>query len=571
MSATAPAAAAPTATEVLRLDGLSVPRGGRPVVREVSFEIPPGEVTTLLGANGAGKSTLVLAIAGVLRPSAGRVLLGELDLTRRSPERIRTAGVAVVAEGRRLLPGLTVEDNLRVATYALSREQAKAGIAHTLELFPELEKRWRSQARLLSGGEQQMLVLAQALVSRPKVLLVDELSLGLAPVVVKRLVPTIEAVAASGAGVLLIEQFAQLALSLARTAYVLEGGRLSYSGTAEELRSNPGVLHSAYLAGRAAIERRGRHDRDAVALRAAVTEGRETMRVIDVPEPGEPRAGEVIVRPEAVGLCGSDFHYFLGDLGAVEESLLYPRIQGHEAAGIVEEVGPDCPASVRAGERVAIWPHTSCGHCYPCRIGRGNVCANIRLIGIHQDGALQERLRLPATHVFPVGDQDPAVAALIEPVSIAVRAVVRGRVAPGEKVVVFGAGPIGQAVAAAALDRGAAVLLLDPLRAVSSAAGRSGRTSSPPVRRPMRSRPPASGPAATGPRSSSRRRAWPRWPARAVELVSPAGRVVIVGLGSHDAPLTVGRLAFKEIDVLGRELLQRGRVLRGGRARRPAA
>jgi branched-chain amino acid transport system ATP-binding protein len=244
-------AQAPSA--VLRLDGLSVPRGGRDVVRDVSFEIPPGEVTTLLGANGAGKSTLVLAVAGVLRPSAGRVLLGELDLTRRSPERIRTAGVAVVPEGRRLLPALTVEDNLRVATYALSREQAKAGIAHALELFPELEKRWRAQARLLSGGEQQMLVLAQALVSRPKALLVDELSLGLAPVVVKRLVPTIEAVAASGAGVLLIEQFAHLALALAKTAYVLEGGRISYRGTAEELRSKPDVLHSAYLAGAEAV------------------------------------------------------------------------------------------------------------------------------------------------------------------------------------------------------------------------------------------------------------------------------------------------------------------------------
>ena len=275
------------------------------------------------------------------------------------------------------------------------------------------------------------------------------------------------------------------------------------------------------------------------------------MRVVDVPEPGEPGAGEVIVRPEAVGLCGSDFHYFLGDLGAVEESLLYPRVQGHEAAGIVEEVGPDCPASVRAGERVAIWPHTSCGHCYPCRIGRGNVCANIRLIGIHEDGALQERLRLPATHVFPVGDQDPAVAALIEPVSIAVRAVVRGRVAPGEKVVVFGAGPIGQAVAAAALDRGASVLLLDPLpgrvergRAIGAdvlAVGEAAEAV--PAAREWAG---GDGPEvvfeATGVAEVAR---------TAVELVAPAGRVVIVGLGSHDAPLTVGRLAFKEIDVLG--------------------
>jgi branched-chain amino acid transport system ATP-binding protein len=235
------------AVTTLRLEGLSVPRGGRTVVRDVSLQITPGEVTTLLGPNGAGKSTLVLAVAGLLRPSAGRVLLGDDDLTRRSPERIRTAGIAVVPEGRRMLPTLTIEDNLRVATFSLSREQRREGIAYALELFPELERRWKTPGRLLSGGEQQMLVLAQALVSHPRILLIDELSLGLAPVVVKRLVPTIEKVAASGAGVFLIEQFAHLALSLAEKAYVLEGGRIRYEGTAEDLKSHPDVLHSAYL------------------------------------------------------------------------------------------------------------------------------------------------------------------------------------------------------------------------------------------------------------------------------------------------------------------------------------
>jgi branched-chain amino acid transport system ATP-binding protein len=238
----------------LKLEDISVPRGGRTVVRNVSLRIPPGEVTTLLGANGAGKSTLVLAVAGVLRASAGRVLLADVDLTRRSPEGIRAAGVAVVPEGRRLLPGLTIEDNLRVATYALSRGERRAGMAWALALFPELKRRWHTPGRSLSGGEQQMLVLAQAIVSRPSILLVDELSLGLAPIVVQRLVPTIESVAASGAGVLLIEQFAQVALSLAKTAYVLEGGRIRYEGTAEELKSRPGVLHSAYLTGESAID-----------------------------------------------------------------------------------------------------------------------------------------------------------------------------------------------------------------------------------------------------------------------------------------------------------------------------
>ena len=231
----------------LRLEELSVERAGRTVVHGVSLEIPPGEVTTLLGANGAGKSTLVLAIAGILRASAGKVLFGEQDLTRSRPERIRAAGVAVVPEGRRMLHDLTVEDNLRVATYALSRQDARDGVKYAHQLFPRLEARQGALARSLSGGEQQMLVLAQALVSRPKVMVVDELSLGLAPIVVKGLVPTLEEVAAAGVGILLIEQFAHVALGLARKAYVLEGGRIRYEGTAEELKRRPELLHSAYL------------------------------------------------------------------------------------------------------------------------------------------------------------------------------------------------------------------------------------------------------------------------------------------------------------------------------------
>jgi branched-chain amino acid transport system ATP-binding protein len=231
----------------LRVESLSVLRGGRPVVRGVSFDVPAGEVTTLLGANGAGKSTLVLAVAGVLRTSSGRVLLGDLDLTRRRPEAIRSAGVAVVAEGRRLLPGLSVEDNLRVATYALSRDERRDGIRYALELFPGLETRWTVPGRLLSGGEQQMVVLAQALVSRPKIVIVDELSLGLAPIVVRRLVDTLQEVVASGVGILLIEQFAHVALGLAKTAHVLEAGRIRYTGPAQELKDRPEILHSSYL------------------------------------------------------------------------------------------------------------------------------------------------------------------------------------------------------------------------------------------------------------------------------------------------------------------------------------
>jgi branched-chain amino acid transport system ATP-binding protein len=236
-------------TDALHVVDLRVARGGRAVLHGVTLDVPPGKITALLGPNGAGKSTLVLTIGGVLRPTGGAIRVGDRDLTRAKPEKVRAAGVAVVPEGRRLLPSLTVADNLKVATYSLANGSAEAGIASALELFPELTRRLTSTARSLSGGEQQMVVLAQALASSPKILVVDELSLGLAPVVVKRMMPVIERVAASGVGVLLIEQFAHVALTLSDAAYVIEGGRIQYSGTAAELAGDPDLLKKAYLLG----------------------------------------------------------------------------------------------------------------------------------------------------------------------------------------------------------------------------------------------------------------------------------------------------------------------------------
>jgi branched-chain amino acid transport system ATP-binding protein len=233
----------------LVLEGFTVARNGRPVVSDVSITIPAGEVTALLGPNGAGKSSLVLGVAGVLKPDSGTVKLDGNDLTGRRPERIRQAGVAVVPEGRRLLSDLTVEDNLAVACYSLSREDARAGREWALELFPELQQRLDTAARSLSGGEQQMLVLSQALVSKPTVMLIDELSLGLAPVIIKRLIPTIRTVAESGVGVLLIEQFATVALGLANRVHVMDRGRIEMSASATELKENPDLLHSSYLLG----------------------------------------------------------------------------------------------------------------------------------------------------------------------------------------------------------------------------------------------------------------------------------------------------------------------------------
>jgi L-gulonate 5-dehydrogenase len=276
------------------------------------------------------------------------------------------------------------------------------------------------------------------------------------------------------------------------------------------------------------------------------------MELAGVEEPGAPGPGQVLVGPEAVGLCGSDFHYFLGDIGTIEDpSTLYPRVQGHEAAGTILALGADCPGQLAVGERVALWPVSACGHCYACRIGRPNACVSISLIGVHTDGALQEQLLVPAEQVFPVGDQDPALAALIEPVSIAMRSVDRGSVASGEHVVVLGAGPIGQALALAAIDRGASVLVVDTVasrldRAAVTGADVHRILDTEAVRDIGREWSGGDGPEvvfeATGVAGLVQ---------SGVEAVAQAGRVVVVSLSSERAPIRVGDLPLKEIDVLG--------------------
>jgi branched-chain amino acid transport system ATP-binding protein len=225
------------------LDGIVAGYGRVEVLRDVSVTVAPGEIVSLIGPNGAGKSTLLRAATGMIGVSQGAIRLGRRDLTGASIEAIARAGVAHVPEGRRLFPGLTVRDNLRLGGWRSRNEDLTA----VLELFPRLGERLGQIAGSLSGGEQQMCAIGRALMGRPKFLLIDELSLGLAPVVVKRLVPTLAEVASSGVGVLLIEQFAHVALGLANTAYVLEAGRIRYHGSAAELRDNPGLLQSAYL------------------------------------------------------------------------------------------------------------------------------------------------------------------------------------------------------------------------------------------------------------------------------------------------------------------------------------
>jgi branched-chain amino acid transport system ATP-binding protein len=233
-------------TDTLEIENVTVLRAGREVAREVTLSAPAGQITALLGPNGAGKSSLALAVSGLLRSATGSIRLNGVEVLGRKPEQVRAAGISVVPEGRRLLRSLSVADNLKVATFG-NKGSGDEAMASMLQLFPELEKRLEQPASALSGGEQQMLVLAQALVSNPKVLLVDELSLGLAPIIVKRLVPTLVEVASRGVAVLLIEQFAHVALAEATKAYMMEGSRIRYDGTAQELTDKPELLHSAYL------------------------------------------------------------------------------------------------------------------------------------------------------------------------------------------------------------------------------------------------------------------------------------------------------------------------------------
>jgi branched-chain amino acid transport system ATP-binding protein len=235
-------------TSGLAAVGVSVQRSGKPIIHGVDIEIAPGNITALLGANGAGKSSLVLSMAGALPLVGGKVVLDGKPINGLRPENVRRLGVVAVPEGHRVLTELTVEENLRVAGTALNRRELDDAVERALDTFPELKPRLGTRAGALSGGQQQMLVLGQAMVSRPRYILADELSFGLAPVIVARLVPVLEAFASNGIGVLLIEQFTHIALRIADHAYVMERGRICFSGAPEALLKNPDILHSAYLA-----------------------------------------------------------------------------------------------------------------------------------------------------------------------------------------------------------------------------------------------------------------------------------------------------------------------------------
>jgi branched-chain amino acid transport system ATP-binding protein len=224
----------------LELRSVSVSRAGLPVCRDVTLNAPSGEVTVLLGANGAGKTTLLEAVSGVLPVADGDVLVDGRPLAGLSRDRRARLGVAHVEQGRTVFSGLTVEENLRLPA-------GRAPVDEALQSFPALERRRSTRAAHLSGGEQQMLVIARALCNDPAVLLLDELSLGLAPVIVRGLMNDIRSLADQGLGIVLVEQFAALALQIGTRAYVMTHGEIAYDGTCEELAREPDRLRRAYL------------------------------------------------------------------------------------------------------------------------------------------------------------------------------------------------------------------------------------------------------------------------------------------------------------------------------------
>ena len=230
---------------LLHIENLQVRYGGIEAVKGVSFDVHEGEIVTLIGANGAGKSSTLRSIAGLEKPSGGKIIFRGDDLTGRDATSIVKKGITLVPEGRRIFADLTVLENLKVGAY-LRNDDISEDIQWVYDLFPRLRERSWQLGGTLSGGEQQMLAVGRALMSRPKLMMMDEPSLGLAPLIVKDIFSIIKEINRQGVTILLIEQNANMALKTADTGYVMETGRITLSGTGQELLSNEGVK-AAYL------------------------------------------------------------------------------------------------------------------------------------------------------------------------------------------------------------------------------------------------------------------------------------------------------------------------------------
>ncbi|MCL2703558.1 MAG: ABC transporter ATP-binding protein [Defluviitaleaceae bacterium] len=230
---------------MLKINDLIVSYGGIKAVKGITFEVPEGEIVTLIGANGAGKSTTLRTIAGIVKSAGGSITFNNDELTTLTPDRIVAKGITLVPEGRRVFPDLTVLENLKVGAY-LRKDNLDKDIRWVYELFPRLKERSWQPAGTLSGGEQQMVAVGRALMSRPKLMMMDEPSLGLAPKIVKDIFDIIKEINRKGVTILLIEQNANMALQTANTAYVLETGRITMKGPGLELLNDEGI-RKAYL------------------------------------------------------------------------------------------------------------------------------------------------------------------------------------------------------------------------------------------------------------------------------------------------------------------------------------
>ena len=230
---------------MLKIDGLKVSYGGIEAVKGITFEVPERKIVTLIGANGAGKSTTLRTIAGLVKPAKGRIHLQGEDITGLTPDKIVAKGVTLVPEGRRVFPDLTVLENLKIGAY-LRKDDLSDDLNWVYELFPRLKERSWQAAGTLSGGEQQMLAVGRALMSRPKIIMMDEPSLGLAPIVVKGIFDIIKEINRMGVTVLLIEQNANMALRIADIGYVLETGKITTTGPGKQLLNDP-AIKAAYL------------------------------------------------------------------------------------------------------------------------------------------------------------------------------------------------------------------------------------------------------------------------------------------------------------------------------------
>ena len=230
---------------ILKINDLKVNYSGIEAVKGISFDVPAGEIITLIGANGAGKSSTLRAIAGLVKPASGNIVFEGDDITGKDPTAIVTKGITLVPEGRKIFPDLTVLENLRIGAY-LRNDDLTDDLNWVYDLFPRLKERSWQAGGTLSGGEQQMLAVGRALMSRPKVIMMDEPSLGLAPIIVRGIFDIIKEINKQGVTVLLIEQNANMALKTADIGYVMETGRITMSGAGSELLTNEEVK-KAYL------------------------------------------------------------------------------------------------------------------------------------------------------------------------------------------------------------------------------------------------------------------------------------------------------------------------------------